>query len=60
MTIFIPTPLRAFAAGKDAVEVNAATIAGALDELTAGVSRLAQAFVHQRGKSARLCEHLPE
>ena len=27
MTIFIPTPLRAFAAGKDAVEVSAGTIA---------------------------------
>jgi adenylyltransferase/sulfurtransferase len=34
MTIFIPTPLRQFAAGKDALEVNAATVAGALDELT--------------------------
>jgi molybdopterin converting factor small subunit len=34
MTIFIPTPLRPFAAGKDVVEVNASTIAGALDELT--------------------------
>ena len=27
MTIFIPTPLRAFTADKDAVEVKAATIA---------------------------------
>jgi molybdopterin converting factor small subunit len=34
MTIFIPTPLRRFAAGKDAVEVDAATIAGALEALT--------------------------
>ena len=34
MTIYIPTPLRPFAAGKDAVEVEAATVAGALDELT--------------------------
>jgi adenylyltransferase/sulfurtransferase len=34
MTIFIPTPLRPFAAGKDAVEVEAATIAEALDSLT--------------------------
>jgi adenylyltransferase/sulfurtransferase len=34
MTIFIPTPLRPFAAGKDAVEVEAATIADALDSLT--------------------------
>ena len=34
MTIFIPTPLRAFAGGQDAVEINAATIAEALDGLT--------------------------
>jgi adenylyltransferase/sulfurtransferase len=34
MTIFIPTPLRAFAGGQNAVEVSAATIAQALDELT--------------------------
>jgi molybdopterin converting factor small subunit len=34
MTIFIPTPLRPYAEGKDAVEVNAATIADALDVLT--------------------------
>jgi len=34
MTIYIPTPLRPFAAGKDAVEVEAATVAGALEELT--------------------------
>jgi len=34
MTIYIPTPLRVFAAGKDAVQVTAATVAGALDELT--------------------------
>jgi adenylyltransferase/sulfurtransferase len=34
MTIFIPTPLRAYTDGKDTVEVNAATIAEALDALT--------------------------
>jgi molybdopterin converting factor small subunit len=34
MTIFIPTPLRTFANGLDAVEVNAITIDGALSELT--------------------------
>lgn len=34
MKIFIPTPLRPYAEGKDAVEVNAATIAEALDLLT--------------------------
>jgi molybdopterin converting factor small subunit len=34
MTIFIPTPLRQFTGDKDAVDVNAANIAAALDELT--------------------------
>jgi adenylyltransferase/sulfurtransferase len=34
MTVFIPTPLRPYAGGKDAVEIEAATIAGALQSLT--------------------------
>jgi adenylyltransferase/sulfurtransferase len=34
MTIFIPTPLRPFAAGKDSVEIDAATVAEALQRLT--------------------------
>src|SRR5579871_6122028 len=34
MTIYIPTPLRAYAEGKDAIEISAATIAAALDALT--------------------------
>jgi adenylyltransferase/sulfurtransferase len=34
MTIFIPTPLRPYAGGKDAVEVDAATVTSALDGLT--------------------------
>ncbi|MFZ0744149.1 MAG: MoaD/ThiS family protein [Terracidiphilus sp.] len=34
MTIFIPTPLRPFAGGLDAVEIGAATIAEALAGLT--------------------------
>ena len=34
MTIFIPTPLRTYAGGQDKVEVDAPTIAGALDALT--------------------------
>jgi molybdopterin converting factor small subunit len=34
MKIFIPTPLRQFAGGKDTVEVGAPTVAAALDELT--------------------------
>jgi molybdopterin converting factor small subunit len=34
MTIYIPTPLRTYTGGKDAFEVEAATISSALDELT--------------------------
>jgi molybdopterin converting factor small subunit len=34
MTIYIPTPLRPYAGGKDTLEVNADTVSGALDELT--------------------------
>lgn len=34
MTIYIPTPLRPYAAGNDALEVQASTVSGALDELT--------------------------
>src|SRR5208337_4622738 len=34
MTIFIPTPLRSYTAGRNAVEVDAATIAEALATLT--------------------------
>jgi molybdopterin converting factor small subunit len=35
MTIFIPTPLRPFAGGRDAVELEASTVTEALDRLTA-------------------------
>ena len=34
MTIFIPTPLRTYVGGKDEVDVNASTIAEALEVLT--------------------------
>jgi adenylyltransferase/sulfurtransferase len=34
MIIFIPTPLRTFTSGQDSIEVNAATIASGLDDLT--------------------------
>jgi adenylyltransferase/sulfurtransferase len=34
MTIFIPTPLRLYAGGQDAVEMHAATVAEALKALT--------------------------
>jgi sulfur-carrier protein len=50
MTIFIPTPLRQFTGGKDAVEVNAATIAAALDELTAKNPDLRKHLFTSEGK----------
>ena len=34
MIIFIPTPLRTYAGGKDSIDVNSATIDGGLDDLT--------------------------
>jgi molybdopterin converting factor small subunit len=34
MTIYIPNPLRSYTGGKDAVEIDADTVAAALDELT--------------------------
>jgi adenylyltransferase/sulfurtransferase len=34
MTIFIPTPLRPYAGGRDAIEIDAATIDEALQALT--------------------------
>lgn len=34
MTIFIPTPLRTYTAGRNAVEIDAATVADALAALT--------------------------
>lgn len=50
MTIFIPTPLRPYAEGKDAVEVNAATIAGALDLLTEAHPSLRKHLFTEEGK----------
>jgi adenylyltransferase/sulfurtransferase len=50
MTIFIPTPLRAYTAGKDAVEVNAATIAGSLDELTTTFPELRKHLFTSEGR----------
>jgi molybdopterin converting factor small subunit len=50
MTIFIPTPLRPFAGGKDSVEVNADTVAGALDELTQTFPDLRKHLFSNEGK----------
>jgi adenylyltransferase/sulfurtransferase len=50
MTIFIPTPLRPFAAGKDAVELEAATIAAALESLTQAHPDLRKHLFTSEGK----------
>jgi adenylyltransferase/sulfurtransferase len=50
MTIFIPTPLRTYADGKDAIEVNAGTIAAALDELTSNYPDLRKHLFSTEGK----------
>jgi sulfur-carrier protein len=50
MTIFIPTPLRPFAGGLDAVETDAATIAEALDGLTRAHPELRKHLFTGEGK----------
>jgi len=50
MNIFIPTPLRPYAEGKDAVEVNALTIAEALELLTQAHSGLRKHLFTEEGK----------
>jgi adenylyltransferase/sulfurtransferase len=50
MRVFIPTPLRAFAGGRDTVEISGATIASALDELTAQYPDLRKQLFTPEGK----------
>jgi adenylyltransferase/sulfurtransferase len=50
MKIFIPTPLRTHAAGNDALDVNAATVSGALDELTRTFPELRKHLFTGEGK----------
>jgi adenylyltransferase/sulfurtransferase len=50
MTIFIPTPLRLYAAGQDAVEVSAGTVSEALEGLTQGYPDLRQHLFTSEGK----------
>jgi sulfur-carrier protein len=50
MTIFIPTPLRTYAAGKDTVEVDAATVSGALEGLTRAFPDLRKHLFTGEGK----------
>jgi len=50
MQIIIPTPLRPYADGKNAVEVDAATIAEALDALTQTHPALRKHLFTEEGK----------
>jgi adenylyltransferase/sulfurtransferase len=50
MTIYIPTPLRPYAGGQSAVELNAATITGALDSLTEAHPELRKHLFTGEGK----------
>lgn len=50
MTIFIPTPLRPHAGGQQSIEVNAATLAEALHELTEAHPDLRKHLFNGEGK----------
>jgi adenylyltransferase/sulfurtransferase len=50
MTIYIPTPLRAYVAGQPSVEVQAATIAEALASLTSSHPELRNHLFTAEGK----------
>ena len=50
MTIYIPTPLRAYAGGNDTVEVTAATVSAALIELTTTFPGLRKHLFSDEGK----------
>lgn len=50
MTIYIPTPLRPYAGGQSAIELNAATITGALNGLTEAHPELRKHLFTGEGK----------
>jgi adenylyltransferase/sulfurtransferase len=50
MKIFIPTPLRQYAGKRDAVEVHASTVAGALTQLTSSHPDLKRHLYTDDGK----------
>ncbi len=50
MTIYIPTPLRPYANGLNEIEVNAATVAAALDILTQTHPELRKHLFTSEGK----------
>jgi molybdopterin converting factor small subunit len=50
LTIFIPTPLRPFADGQNAIEIEAATVAAALEALTVAHPGLRKHLFNGDGK----------
>jgi len=50
MTIFIPTPLRPYTAGQEAIDIMASTISGALDHLTEAHPELRRHLFTDEGK----------
>jgi len=50
MTIFIPTPLRGYTGGKEAVDVQASTVSEALDQLTTNFADLRKHLFTPEGK----------
>jgi adenylyltransferase/sulfurtransferase len=50
MIIFIPTPLRLYAGGADSVEIDASTVAGALEALTQAHPDLSKHLFTPEGK----------
>ena len=50
MLIYIPTPLRSYAEGNDAIEITAPTIADALDALTQTYPELRKHLFTGEGK----------
>jgi adenylyltransferase/sulfurtransferase len=50
LKVFIPTPLRTYAAGKEAVEIDAETVSDALDELTKTYPELRKHLFTDEGK----------
>lgn len=50
MKIFIPTPLRQYVGGQNAVDVDAATVADAMDKLTVGHADLRNHLFNADGK----------
>jgi molybdopterin converting factor small subunit len=50
MTVFIPTPLRFYTAGKDAIQIEAGTVSEALESLTQSYPDLRKHLFTTEGK----------